>query len=775
MPKQRLHIVIRGAVQGVGFRPFIYRLATGMHLPGWVVNSSQGVIIEVEGKKPHLDEFLLRIEREKPPHSFIQSLEPSLLDPAGLTEFEIRVSDDRGTPITIVMADIATCPECLHEISDPENRRYRYPFTNCTHCGPRYTIIESLPYDRPSTTMRHFAMCDRCRKEYDDPLDRRFHAQPNACPECGPGLELWDSGGNSIATHDEALKAAAEAIRSGKIAAVKGLGGFHLIVDARNDDAVLALRTRKHREEKPFAVMLPSIGFAKELCEISMLEERLLLSSESPIVLAGKKNIGHDLHRSFSESPLSYAIAPGNPYLGIMLPYTPLHHLLMRELGFPIVATSGNFSDEPICIDEHEALERLSRHRQVADVFLVHNRSIVHHVDDSIVRVMAGREMVLRRARGYAPLPIHLHSPEVPSMIAVGAHLKNTVAITAGSNVFISQHIGDLETEEALAAFRNVVTSLQSLYSLRPSTVVCDEHPDYLSTKEAGSMGMEVVAVQHHYAHIASCMAENELDGEVLGVSWDGTGYGSDGTIWGGEFLLTNETGFKRVATFRQFPLPGGDRAVREPRRTALGMLYAKTGDEIFDRQNVRCLKSFSEYELSVIRTMLRNNINSPMTSSVGRLFDGVASLIGLRDQTNFEGETAMELEFAATGHSTDERYPFQLTRTEIPFSIEWFPIVDGIMSDCARGIDKGILAAKFHNTLTEIIIAVSQQIRQPRIVLSGGCFQNKYLTERTIRRLEEEGFKQYWHQRVPPNDGGISLGQIAAAIRLKGENRKNR
>ncbi|MGD0337525.1 MAG: carbamoyltransferase HypF [Bacteroidota bacterium] len=780
MQKQRLHIVIRGAVQGVGFRPFIYRLATDMRLAGWVVNSTQGVLIEVEGERPDLDEFILRLTHEKPPRAFIQSLEPSLLDPVGFTSFEIRESDDRGTPSALVMPDIATCPDCLREIFDPTNRRYRYPFTNCTNCGPRFTIIESLPYDRPSTTMKQFIMCDMCRKEYKDPLDRRFHAQPNACPECGPHLDLWNNQGNIIATHFEALSAAVEMIRSGNIVAVKGLGGFHLIVDARNDEAVLTLRARKHREEKPFAVMVPSLDTAKELCMVSALEERLLTSPESPIVLLQKRDAYQNFQLSTFNPKLSNAVSPGNPYLGVMLPYTPLHHMLIRELGFPIVATSGNLADEPICIDELEALERLGSLVQIADAFLVHNRPILRHVDDSIVRIMAGRELVLRRARGFAPLPIPMRLSEIPSMLAVGAHLKNTITITAGDNAFISQHIGDLETHEALTAFKNVIASLQTLYSFTPTTVVCDEHPDYLSTKHARSMGIETLPVQHHYAHIASCMAENELNGEVLGVSWDGTGYGLDGTIWGGEFLLTNETGFDRVATFRPFPLPGGDQAIREPRRTALGMLYAKAGDEAFKQNDLACVKAFTQSELSVIQTMLQKKINSPLTSSIGRLFDGVASLIGLRQQTNYEGETAMELEFATIRHVTDESYPYNIVEGKTDnlqpstfnlkhlFYIDWFPMIGGIVSDHTHGIAVGHISTKFHNTLTEIIIAVAKKIQQQRVALSGGCFQNKYLTERTIRRLQEEGFKPYWHQRVPPNDGGISLGQIAAALRLK-------
>ncbi|MDW8241321.1 MAG: carbamoyltransferase HypF, partial [Acidobacteriota bacterium] len=516
---KRLRITIRGAVQGVGFRPFVYRLANEMGLPGWVLNSPQGVFIEVEGNAPELETFLLRIEREKPPRSFIQSLEYSFLDPVGYTTFEIRHSDESGEKTALVLPDIATCSDCLREIFDPTNRRHRYPFTNCTNCGPRFTIIEALPYDRPNTTMKHFAMCNECRSEYENPLDRRFHAQPNACPRCGPHLELWDAGGKVLASHHDALGGAAAAIRDGRIVAVKGLGGFHLIVDARNEDAVVCLRRRKHREEKPFALMYPHLECVKEHCIVSELEERLLLSPESPIVLLRRRSEGRIVRSAISPS-----VAPGNPYLGVMLPYTPLHHLLMAELGFPVVATSGNLSDEPICTDEQEALERLAG---IADLFLIHNRPIARHVDDSVVRVMMGRELVLRRARGYAPLPIAncgvTDSQGTPSLVqegtssptsmfAVGAHLKNTIAVSVGSQVFVSQHIGDLETAEAFEAFQRVIKSFHDLYNLRPSAVACDAHPDYLSTHYARRNGLPVISVQHHYAHVLSCMAENELE-----------------------------------------------------------------------------------------------------------------------------------------------------------------------------------------------------------------------------------------------------------------------
>ncbi len=764
---QRIHIAVRGAVQGVGFRPFIYRLATEMVLPGWVLNSPQGVFIEVEGVKPQLDAFLLRIEKEKPPRSFIQSLEFSFLDPIGFTQFEIRHSDGNGETTALVLPDIATCSDCCREIFDPTNRRNLYPFTNCTNCGPRFTIIESLPYDRPNTTMKKFEMCEECRQEYENPLDRRFHAQPNACPSCGPHLELWDERRRLLSAHHWALFEAARAVRAGQVVAVKGLGGFHLVVDARDEKAVLRLREQKHREEKPFALMYPSLESVKADCEVSEFEERLLLSPESPIVLLRRKSSTSHASRLTSHVTIAPSVALRNPYLGIMLPYTPLHHILMSQLGFPVVATSGNLSDEPICTDEHEAVERL---HDIADLFLVHNRPIVRHVDDSIVRVMMGRELVLRRARGYAPLPIHLKEP-APPVLAVGGHLKNTVAITAGNNVFISQHIGDLETEEAFEVFRRVIGSFQTLYHAQPEQIVCDMHPDYLSTKYAKEQGAPLVTVQHHHAHVASCMAENELEGRVLGMSWDGTGYGPDGTIWGGEFLLTDETSFRRVASFRKFRLPGSASAVKEPRRTAIGLLYEIFGDRAFECDDLYPLRSFTISERAILRQMLSKNLNSPLTSSAGRLFDAVASIVGLRQRINFEGQAAMELEFAIEDERTDEVYPFQIREGvgaihELPLQIvDWEPMVRDILTDLKRGIPVSTISAKFHNTLVEMILDVAHRIGEERVILTGGCFQNRYLTERAVHRLEAEGFRPYWHQRVPPNDGGIALGQMFAAV----------
>ncbi|MGA2180732.1 MAG: carbamoyltransferase HypF [Verrucomicrobiota bacterium] len=841
--RTRLKLTVRGAVQGVGFRPFVFRLATGLGLAGWVNNSPQGVFIEAEGPRAELEKFLLRLETEKPPRSFIQSLEASWLDAVGFDNFEIRASETGGDKTALVLPDIATCPDCLREIFDPQNRRHRYPFTNCTNCGPRFSIIESLPYDRANTSMKAFTMCPQCQAEYDEPCSRRFHAQPNACPACGPHLELWEGSrvcknAESPRSHERGygvLLAAAKAIREGEIVAVKGLGGFHLMADARNDKAVQLLRERKYREEKPFALMFPSLESVKAECEVSPLEERLLCSPEAPIVLLRRMHFDFPTDEKFQRMeknksvgtfhPLADSVAPGNPYLGVMLPYTPLHHLLMAELGFPVVATSGNLSDEPICTDEREALERLGG---VADVFLVHNRPIVRHVDDSIVRVMLDRELVLRRARGYAPLPITLN-PQPSTLnpqpiLAVGAHLKNAVALSVGNQVFISQHIGDLETEQAHAAFRRVIADFEKLYEAKPQIIAADLHPDYLSTKFAdeltgragsplpaavgaqGTAHPAKISVQHHIAHVLSCMAENEIAPPALGVSWDGTGYGLDGTVWGGEFFLVTNESVERIAHLRPFRLPGGDQAVKEPRRTALGLLHEISGDAIFEQKQLATIAAFSAPELATLKTMLAKKLNSPVTTSMGRLFDAVASLINLRQQIRFEGQAAMELEFALEGIKTDEHYELLLvkgteqSRADVPparraqqreqtkettsislcstragetpallsLVLDWSLMVGEIISDVCKGIAPGIISAKFHNALVEAIVAVAKRAGQNRVVLSGGCFQNRYLTERAVRRLQAEGFRPYWHQRVPPNDGGIALGQVVAALRRK-------
>jgi hydrogenase maturation protein HypF len=757
-PSARLKMTIRGAVQGVGFRPFIYRLATELLLTGWVNNTASGVFLEVEGPRERLDQFLLRVEREKPAISFIQSLESSFADPTGYAAFEIRKSEG-GEKTALVMPDVATCPECLGEIFDSANRRFGYPFTNCTNCGPRYTIIESLPYDRPRTTMKKFTMCSECEREYTDPSNRRFHAQPNACPECGPQLQLWNAEGEVLAQKSAALQQAVEAIRAGRIVGVKGLGGFHLMVDARNEIAVQTLRTRKHREEKPFALMMPSIDELRMECEITPLEERLLRSPESPIVL---------LRRNAGASTLAPSVAPGNPMLGAMIPYTPLHHLLMRELGFAVVATSGNLSDEPICIDEHEAVERL---RGIADLLLVHDRPILRHVDDSIVRVMAGREMVMRRARGFAPLPVVVES-ELPRVLGVGAHQKNTVALSVGRQVFISQHIGDLETVQASAAFERVIESLEALYETAPETIACDLHPNYVSSEYAHRASKSPVGVQHHYAHVLACMAENGIEAPVLGVSWDGSGWGPDGTVWGGEFLKIDTCGYERAVRLRPLRLPGSERAVREPRRCGVSLLFETFGDEAFGREELHPVHAFEQAERKVIAQMMRQGLNSPWTSSAGRLFDAMAAIIGARQIARFEGQAAMELEWLAMRSNLEGSYDFSMRDgKDTPTELDWAPMVTEVLRDVAHGVGKEDMARKFHNTLAEMIVSVSRLHPGVPVALSGGCFQNRLLTELAIARLQADGAKVYWHQRVPPNDGGIALGQVLAAARqLKSE-----
>ncbi len=729
-------------MQGVGFRPFVYRLATELELRGYVLNSSSGVIIELEGAR--VREFIARFAEEKPARAILQSVETSWLDPVGYENFTIRESDHAGAKTALILPDLATCDDCVRDIFDPASRRFRYPFTNCTNCGPRFSIIEALPYDRVNTSMKQFTMCPECEREYHDPRDRRFHAQPNACPNCGPQLALWNPLGQTVGRGDEALRETSKAIQAGKIVALKGLGGFQLLVDARNNEAVVSLRERKHREEKPFALMFSSIHSIRDCCEVSPAEERLLVSSAAPIVLL--KHI----------ADLAGSVAPRNPNLGAMLPCTPLHHLLMRELNFPVVATSGNLSDEPICIEEQEALVRL---QDIADLFLVHDRPIVRHVDDSIVRLMCGRELVLRRARGFAPLPITLKNETQPTL-ALGAHLKNTVALGVGNNAFVSQHIGDLATAEAFDAFRAATADLPRLYDVMPEIVACDLHPDYLSTKHALQLDLPVAQVQHHFAHIVACMAENEIEPPALGVSWDGTGFGTDGTIWGGEFLLAGDTGFERLAHLRRFRLPGGEAAVKEPRRTALGLLYEIFGDDLWNRGEL--LRDFSAREVPVLRQMLKTGTNAPLTSSAGRLFDGIAALIGLRKFATFEGQAAMELEFAICAETT-RNYPFNLQKGS-PAIIDWAPAVSAILDDMRQKKSTGEIAAKFHNMMIEAIIAVARKLGEPKVVLSGGCFQNRYLTERTVSRLREEDFQPYWHQRIPPNDGGISLGQLIAA-----------
>ncbi|MGG6293947.1 carbamoyltransferase HypF [Leptolyngbya sp. AN02str] len=762
---QRLHIVLRGVVQGVGFRPFVYRLATELRLSGWVMNSAAGVELEVEGARSQLDRFVQRLPQELPTHATIHQMETSAIAPIGDTTFEIRASL-HGKKRAIILPDLATCPECLREVLDPDNRRYRYPFTTCTHCGPRFSIVQTLPYDRPSTTMQGFRMCAQCQLEYDNPLDRRFHAQPNACPVCGPHLEGWSAHGAVLATHEAALQLAAKAIRQGNIVAVKGLGGFHLMADSRNGTAVQRLRQVKQRKAKPFALMYPSLNQIRAHCCVSAQEELLLRSPMAPIVLLQR--------RPHTADGPHEAVAPDNPNLGVMLPYTPLHHLLLEELGFPVVATSGNRADEPICTHEHEALERLGN---LADLFLVHNRPIAHPIDDSIVRVMVGRVSVLRRARGYAPLPIPIpaathHQPE-SQILAVGAHLKSAIAFSLKDRVFVSQHIGDLDTRPAVEALQHAIASFESLYELRPTAIACDAHPDYQSTRVAQALGQQlsipVIPVQHHHAHILAAMAEHQLTGSVLGIAWDGSGYGLDGSIWGSEILHIRDLSVQRVAHLRPFPLLGGNAAIKEPRRSAIGLLYEVFGNDVFDRQDLAPIHACSIQELRIFRSMLNQGLNTPATSSMGRLFDAIASLTGLLQYTQFEGQAAMAIESAIAQPNSDTAYTFAMQSGPGAIDImDWKPMVTQILEDMVLHIPISQIATKFHNTLVHLIVHMAQQIGEHRVVLSGGCFQNKYLLERTIQSLTAHGMEVHWPQTIPSNDGGIALGQIMAVLRMQ-------
>ena len=753
---QRLQLQVQGAVQGVGFRPFVYRLATTLNLSGWVNNSVAGVSIEVEGTQPQLSAFQTRLLAEKPPIAQIENVSAVWLDAVGYEGFEIRRSsqtDERQHNSVVVLPDLATCPDCLAEIFDPRDRRYRYPFTNCTNCGPRYTIIQRLPYDRAATTMGGFPMCPACLEEYENPLNRRFHAQPNACPDCGPHLSFWENE-ELLAQRDRALMRTVAALQQGKIVAVKGLGGFHLMVDARNETAVSRLRQRKQRPAKPFAVMYPSLASIKADCEVSEAEAALLQSSQSPIVLLGKKT---------GFSAIAPAVAPRNPNLGVMLPYTPLHSLLLQQLEFPVVATSGNLASEPICIDETEARIRL---QGIADCFLVHNRPIARPVDDSVVRIVGNRPMILRRARGYAPFPLRIQLPNVNTsarVLAVGGHLKNTIALHQDGQVFLSQHIGDLETARSRQLFQDTIVSLSNLYNFQADEIVCDRHPDYYPSQYAQAFtsqrGLPLTQVQHHLAHILACVAENNLSLPVLGVAWDGTGYGLDNTIWGGEFIYITPETWTRVAHWRTFPLPGGEKAIKEPRRSALGLLYEMTG-EIAHR-------GFTSSEQPILRSMLQKGLNSPKTSSVGRLFDAIASLVGLAQIVSFEGEAAMALEFAIEGNDTTETYPLNLipATENTPLILDWEPMVREIQSNLQQQTPVRIIAAKFHNTLIAGITKIANQMQASTLVLTGGCFQNKTLLEKAITTAKENHQQPYWCQTLPPNDGGIAFGQIIAIL----------
>ncbi len=764
--EERRYFSVEGVVQGVGFRPHVYRLARTCGLNGWVSNSAAGVEIEVEGPRVAINTFRHRLENELPPLASLSRVhESTARELHGYSSFEIHDSESSGPATARMLPDIATCDECLAEILDPDNRRYRYPFTNCTHCGPRFSILKALPYDRHNTTMAKFRMCSTCQAEYEDPGDRRFHAQPNACPECGPQLALSDARGEILAHRDQALLTAATAIRAGKIVALKGLGGFQLLVDARNAKAIARLRQRKNRPHKAFAVMFPSLSTLQMHCETSSKECALLSSPQAPIVLLRRHA------RSSPGTPLAIELAPDNPLLGAMLPYTPLHHLLLRELGFAVVATSGNLAEEPMVIDEQEARQRLAG---IADVFLIHDRPIARAVDDSVARIMADDITLLRRARGYAPGSIELAVPG-PPVLALGGHLKAVVALSHDDQVVVGPHIGDLDSTSARKAFTRAADDLLDIHGQPPIAIACDLHPDYYSTQLAKRYGPRVIPVQHHLAHILSCMAEHGLDGPVLGIAWDGSGYGEDGKLWGGEFILVDGTSIQRLAHLRPFRLPGGEHAIREPRRSALGLLYELYGEAWPAQPELTSLNSFSDRECTLMRTMLARNINSPETTSVGRLFDGVAALLDLGQTTSFEGQAAMALEFAlgsdapsVAGYALPVVEPENPTHE--PLMLDWRPMLRALLKDIDHDTPTALLAARFHNGLVAAIVALARHANIPRVVLSGGCFQNAYLTSQCVAQLREAGFTLFRQRRIPPNDGGLALGQAAWATRLLAE-----
>jgi hydrogenase maturation protein HypF len=756
IPMERLAISVAGIVQGVGFRPFVYALATRLALRGFVRNYTGGVWIEVEGESASLQRFLEGLSLHPPPLAQIDQLIWERLAPRGDASFRIESSEVGAGPI-FVGPDVATCDACLAELSDPSDHRFRYPFLNCTHCGPRLTIITGVPYDRDSTTMARFRMCAVCRREYDDPTNRRFHAQPTACAACGPSLELLDAQGKPIESADP-LGAFAAALKAGKIGAVKGLGGFHLACDAGSEEAVAELRRRKHRDEKPFAVMVRAVEDVEKLCSVNSAERALVCSPRRPIVLLRKK----------PEPLVAAAVAPRNPFLGIMLPYTPLHHLLLEAVeGRPLVMTSGNRSDEPIACDNTDALTHLAG---IADLFLMHNRPIHVRCDDSVTRIVDGVELPLRRSRGYAPQPLSLPLACPGPILAVGGQLKGTFALGREHHAFISHHLGDLDNYHAFRAFEQDIALYEQLFGLRPGLIAHDLHPDYASTRYAEQRvrqqvhadGMACLPVQHHHAHMASCMAEHGLNEPVIGVTFDGTGYGTDGAIWGGEFLVGDYRHFSRAAHFRYVGMPGGDQAIREPWRMALAHLRAAGVERSVFHDRIEPAAE------RVIVQMLERGIQTPPTSSAGRLFDAVAAIAGVRDRVSFEGQAAMELEWLATDAPVDGSYAFDLVEAKEALEIDPRPLIRAVADDAAGGTTPPAIARRFHSTLVEIIAAVGDRLRQTTdiqaVVLSGGVFLNALLTSEVCARLASNGFRVYRHQRVPPNDGGLCLGQLAVA-----------
>jgi len=751
--RHRLHV--NGIVQGVGFRPFVFRLASRLGLAGFVQNNSVGVTIEIEGARASIDELQRLLQVELPVLARITEFRSEQLPPLGETTFKIITSSRTQIAGTLIAPDVAVCDDCLRELFDRNDRRYRYPFINCTNCGPRYTIVERIPYDRPFTSMRVFPMCADCEREYHDPANRRFHAQPNACPICGPQLTWRNREG--IVVGADAIERTIECLKQGQIVAIRGLGGFHLAVDPHNDSAVRTLRERKGRAEKPFALMAPDVAEIKQYCVISPEEECLLLHHTRPIVLL----------RTKPGANLPASIAPGQNYLGFMLPYTPFQHLLFRDNFDALVMTSGNYSDEPIAIGNDEACERLAT---LADCFLLHDREIVQRCDDSITRVAAGLPRILRRSRGYVPEPIILRSATEKNILAVGGELKNTVGLSRGRTVFLSQHIGDLDNPSALEFFHHSIEHFKRLLELTPQVIAYDLHPEYLSTKWAlAQTEMPVIGVQHHHAHLASVMAENGVSERTIGIILDGTGYGLDGTLWGGELLIGDFRSFERFAWLEPVPMPGGAQAIHQPWRMALSYAHHAFGEDI-DNLDIASLHAIEPSERRILVQMMKQQLNSPMTSGCGRLFDGVAALIGLRREVTYEAQAAMLLEMAIGGYSAspDDWYQDAAPDRFSGGPIGIAPLIRAIVGDIRAREDNARIAARFHRTLAELLVQAAAAARASSgistVGLSGGVFQNVYLFELMVERLKQEGFKVLTHRQVPANDGGLALGQVVIA-----------
>ncbi|MFZ5995541.1 MAG: carbamoyltransferase HypF [Thermodesulfobacteriota bacterium] len=753
---RRVKATVHGIVQGVGFRPFIYQLAHRYNLKGYVTNTSHGVDIDVEGESPAIDSFLRAIRSESPPLANITALEKSEHPPAGYSDFSIHESQASEGRSTLISPDICVCDECLAELLDIKNRRYGYPFINCTNCGPRYTIIEDIPYDRPKTSMKSFPMCPECEAEYHDPLNRRFHAQPNACWTCGPRVTLYDANKNRVVCKDPVIQAA-NLLRQGKILAIKGLGGFHLVVDATIDEAVHTLRQRKHREEKPLALMSPDIETIGTYARVTSCESKVLASPQRPIVLL-KKRARHNI---------SAEVAPRHKYFGVMLPYTPLHYLLLKQGVTALVMTSGNLSEEPIAIGNDEAFRRLGH---IADYFLMHDRDIYMRCDDSVVRVNRGNPYPIRRARGYVPVPIMLKE-NMFEILACGGELKNTICLTKGQNTFLSQHIGDLENLETLESFTEVIEHLKRILEISPKIIAYDLHPEYLSAKYALSQNdMTKYGIQHHHAHIVSCMAEHGLNEKVIGLAMDGTGYGTDGAIWGGEILIARRDSFERAGHLDYVPLPGGAAAIKEPWRMAVSYLYQTYGED-FLNLDIPFVKNHDAKVLSLLMAAMKKKINTPLTSSCGRLFDGVAALLCLRDKVAYEGQAAVELEMSITGRGATA-YDYRIEKRDGKWVVDPRPIIEQIVTDIRKETKKGLIAHKFHHTLagmfTDICIRLRSERGLTKVALSGGVFQNMTLLSTLTSLLRRNRFKVYTHRLVPTNDGGISLGQAVAACAME-------